>query len=133
MKKIIMVTIAVLISLSAICAHAAQRHTNVLREVIMETPLDLWAGKPDKPFKTIEVIEAGGGSGQEGMYDYVRNVLNNLMKQAIALEADAIIELKCSGKPYPKDHGDFIEKNPWVAIAARPIYCKGTAVKYSSK
>ena len=130
MRVSVGIVVVVLIVLSSSFVIAAQTHTNVLRKTLMESPLDLWSGKPNKQFTIIESIEAGGQPGQEGMYDYVRNVLNNLMKQAIVLEADAIVDLKCSGKAYPKDHGDFFEKEPWIAIAARPIYCKGTAVKY---
>lgn len=130
MRISILLIVATILVLPSTYVAAAKTHTNVLRKMIMETPLDLWSGKPDKPFTVLQSIDAGGDPGQEGMYDYVRNVLNNLMKQAIVLEADAIVDLKCSGKAYPKDRGDFFEKEPWVAIAARPIYCKGTAAKY---
>jgi putative cell wall-binding protein len=103
MREFLMALIAIIICLSSLPVYSSQTHTNVLRKMIMETPLDLWAGKPDRAYTVLANIEAGGQAGQEGMYDYVRNVLNNLMKQAIVLEANAIIDLKCSGKAYPED------------------------------
>lgn len=132
--KMFLLTLAVMIAILtfpsiSICQ---AKHQNQLRDIIHGTPLDLWAGQPGKPYTVIKDIEAGGPTDQ-GMYDYVRIVLNNLMKQAIGLGSDAIINLKCGGTNYPNDHGDLFETQPWIAMAAGSIHCKGTAVKYSSK
>lgn len=106
------------------------RHENVLRKMILETPLDLWAGKPNRQYTVLGDVKFGGTATETGMYDYIRNVLNQTMKQAILMNADAIINLKCTANKYPHDKGDFFSNQPWIAIAARPMYCSGQAVKY---
>lgn len=127
--RYILVVLVILVIIPA-TSIGETKHKNTLRDLIHDTPLDLWAGKPNRPYEVISEIQSGGEESTQGVYDYVRNVLNNITKQAINLKADAIINLTCTAKKYPHDNGDYFDKQPWVAIASQPMYCKGQAVKY---
>lgn len=118
--------------------NSRQIYDNSLRKRFYETALDMWSGKPPKAFTVIKTVSFGceglGPNSSESRpcdYSSGQAAVFNMMKDAMDVGADAIIDLQCRAGHYPKDNGDFFVKNPWIAAwLMRPIYCEGTAVKY---
>ena len=129
-RKMSYLVIILLTVFSISMVYAQQKHANVFREMLQKNPLDLWSGKPSKPYKIIGKISVGEEQNKLSGYHKIDSVVIRMMKNAVAMKADAIINIQCGAHKFINDNGDFFDKEPWAAIWVRPLYCRGTAVKY---
>lgn len=127
MKYLLIFTIIFLVSINAF---SQQQHSNVFRDMLTNNPIDLWAGEPGRRYVVLGEVSSGADPSSLSGTQYFDTVVIRAMKDAIQMKADAIINLKCGAHKFLNDKGDYFDKEPWVAMWLKPLYCKGTAVKY---
>ena len=130
MKYTTLALAVVLMVAVALPGFARQKHTNVTRKLLQDNPLDLWKGKPSRPYTVIGPVAPEPITRTAGAIAHNEAVIVHLMKKAIHMKADEVININCTPQPFATDKGDFLRREPWIAMWLCPMRCSGTAVKY---